>query len=103
METLTSPPLARIRLIRLAASASDETDRVPSQVGAHPPPLGARMKASWNAFWPAAFMTLSGWGGLLSKGIRYGAEAYQLLVRVAASACRATKALAPSRAALAAA
>src|SRR4051812_23693366 len=103
MLTLTSPPLARIRLIRVAASESDETARVPSQVGEQPPPLGARMNASWNAFRPVAFMTSTGSGGLLSKGIRYGAEAYQLVVRVAASACSATTALAPSIAALAAA
>jgi hypothetical protein len=86
IETLTSPPLARIRLIIAAASVSPETARVPSQVGLHPPPFGARMNASWNAFCPVAFMTSTGSGGLLSNGIRYGADAYQLLVRVAASA-----------------
>src|SRR3954451_20761454 len=83
METLTSPPLARIRLIIAAGSVSDETARVPSQVGVQPPPLGARMNASWNAFCPVAFMTSTGSGGLLSNGIRYGAEAYQLLVSMA--------------------
>src|SRR6266487_2707841 len=46
IDTLTSPPLPRIRPITLAASVSDETGRVPSQVGLHPPPLGARMNAS---------------------------------------------------------
>src|SRR4051812_24482223 len=90
-------------LIIVAASVSDETARVPSQVGEQPPPFGARMKASWNAFWPVAFMTSTGLGGLLSNGIRYGALAYQLLESVAASACRATTAPAPSSAALAAA
>ena len=49
---------------------SDETAAVPSHVGEQPPPLGARMKASWNAFWPVAFMTATGSGGLLSNGIR---------------------------------
>jgi hypothetical protein len=48
-------------------------------------------------------MTSTGSGGLLSNGIRYGAEAYQLLVSMAASACSATNALVPSIAALAAA
>src|SRR3954467_12399996 len=103
MLTLTSPPLARIRLIRVAASESDETARVPSQGGEQPPPSGARMNASWNAFWPVAFITSTGSGGLLSNGIRYGAEAYQLLGRGAGAACSATNALAPSMAALAAA
>src|SRR6185436_3208102 len=83
METLTSPPAARIRLMRAAASVSLDTARVPSQVGEQPPPLGARMNANWNAFWPVAFITVTGSGGLLSKGIRYGAEAYQLLVSAA--------------------
>ena len=54
----------------LAAVVSDETAWVPSQVGEQPPPLGARMKASWNAFWPVAFITSTGLGGLLSNGIR---------------------------------
>ena len=47
-ETETSPPLARMLLIRLATAVSDETGAVPPQVGVHPPP--ARMKASWNDF-----------------------------------------------------
>ena len=41
-----------------------------AQVAEQPPPLGARMKASWNAFCPVAFMTATGSGGLLSNGIR---------------------------------
>src|SRR5262245_51110717 len=81
METLTSPPWARIRPIRSAASVSDDTGRVPSQVGLQPPP--ERMNANWNAFWPVASMTVIGSGGALSNGIRYGAEAYQLSVSAA--------------------
>jgi hypothetical protein len=52
------------------AVVSDDTAWVPSQVGVQPPPFGARMKASWNAFWPVAFITSTGLGGLLSNGIR---------------------------------
>ena len=70
METLTSPPAARMRLMRSAACVSLLTARVPSQVGVQPPPLGARMNASWKAFCPVAFITVTGSGGLLSNGIR---------------------------------
>ncbi|GAA0647459.1 hypothetical protein GCM10010174_83470 [Kutzneria viridogrisea] len=59
---------------------------MPSQVGEQPPPLGARMNASWNAFWPVAAMTTVGSGGLLLCGIRYGADAYQLLLSAAGAA-----------------
>ncbi|GAA1969735.1 hypothetical protein GCM10009838_30550 [Catenulispora subtropica] len=52
---------------------------VPPHVGEQPPPSGARMKASWKAFWPVASMTAETSGGELSSGIRYGAEAYQVL------------------------
>src|SRR5438270_4322119 len=83
METLTSPPAPRMLPIIAAAVVSEETLVVPSQVGVHPPALGARMNASWNAFCPVAFMTATGSGGLLSNGIRYGAEGYQLLLRAA--------------------
>src|SRR6478609_5276472 len=50
---------------------------VPPQDGLQVLPW-ARMKASWNAFWPVASITAAASGGLLSSGIRYGAEAYQL-------------------------
>ena len=43
---------------------------MPPQVGEQPPPLGARMNASWNAFWPVASITAPASGGLLSNGIR---------------------------------
>src|SRR5438105_5363587 len=83
METLTSPPAPRMLLIIAVAVVSDETLVVPSHVGVHPPPFGARMNASWNAFCPVAFMTATGSGGLLSNGMRYGADAYQLLLSAA--------------------
>src|SRR6266540_3323288 len=85
MDTDTSPPLARIRPITAATAVSAETAAVPSQVGEQPPPLGARMKASWNAFCPLAFMTVTGSGGSLSSGIRYGAAAYQFEPRAPAA------------------
>ncbi len=53
-----------------ATAVSDDTGDVPSQVGLHPPPLGARMKASWNALRPVASMMALASGGLLSCGIR---------------------------------
>jgi hypothetical protein len=49
------------------------------------------MNASWNAFCPVAFMTVMASGGLLSKGIRYGAEAYQLLLSAALALCALTR------------
>src|SRR3954471_3747403 len=100
METETSPPLALIAEITLATAVSEETARVPSQVGLQPPPLGARMKASWNAFCPVAFMTVIGSGGSLSNGIRYGADAYQLLLSAALALCALTRptAVAPAAA-----
>ena len=70
METETSPPAARILLIVAATAVSEETGVVPPQVGVQPPPLGARMKASWKALRPVAFITSTGFGGLLSSGIR---------------------------------
>src|SRR6185312_3739767 len=57
---------------------------VPPQVAEQPPPLGARMNASWKAFCPVASMTVEMFGGELSSGIRYGAEAYQVLLSAAA-------------------
>src|SRR5579859_3660607 len=83
METETSPPAARIAEIVEATLVSLETGAVPPQVGVQPPPLGARMKASWKALRPVAAITSVGFGGLLSSGIRYGAAAYQLLPRAA--------------------
>src|SRR4051812_39071237 len=41
------------------------------------------MNASWNALSPVAFITVTGSGGLLLWGIRYGAAAYQLLLNAA--------------------
>ena len=49
MDTLTSPPLDRMRSMTFAASVSSTTDRLPSQVAVQPPAVGARMKASWKA------------------------------------------------------
>src|SRR5262245_45188787 len=83
---VTSPPCARTALMTLATAVSEETAAVPSQVGVQPPPLGARMKANSKAFWPVAAMTVVRLGGLLSSGMTYGAEPYQLLPSVAASA-----------------
>src|SRR5436190_21430404 len=59
---------------------SEPIGLVPPQVAEQPPPLGARMNASWKAFWPVASITVETFGGELSSGIRYGAEAYQLLL-----------------------
>jgi hypothetical protein len=57
-------------LVMTAATAvSEETAPLPSQVGVQPPPPGARMKASWKAFWPVAAMTVPMSGGLLSSGM----------------------------------
>jgi hypothetical protein len=67
-------------------AVSEETGAVPSQVGVQPPPLGARMKASSKAFCPVASMTAPRSGGVLSSGMTYGADPYQLPVRVAAAA-----------------
>ncbi len=44
------------------------------------------MNASSNAFWPVAAITVGRSGGLLSSGMTYGADPYQLLVSVAACA-----------------
>src|SRR3569833_4421311 len=77
-ETVTSPPFARMPSITDLACVSEETGCVPSQVGLHPPPFGARMKASWNDFCPVALMTGPRSGGLLSNGMTYGAAPYQL-------------------------
>src|SRR5439155_3210798 len=79
-------------LIRVCAWVSPLTARVPSHVAEQPPPLGARMKASWKVFCPVACMTARTSGGLLSKGITYGAAPYQLFdtaVVLAASAVTA--------------
>src|SRR5882762_4443226 len=99
METETSPPLARIVLTSAPAAVSEEIGEVPPQDGVQLPE--SRMKASWNAFWPVASMTAATSGGLLSSGMTYGAEAYQLFPSAAvagwpvtASAVRASTAAA---------
>src|SRR5882757_465151 len=99
METETSPPLARIAAITFATAVSEDTAAVPSHVGVQPPPLGARMNASWNAFSPVASMIAPASGGVLSSGMRYGAAAYQLLDRALAEAVAPSAWPAPSAAA----
>src|SRR5215475_518998 len=85
MEMETIPPAERTALITAPTAVSEETGAVPSQAGLQELPL-ARMKASSKAFCPDADMTVVRFGALLSSGITYGAEPYQLLVSVAACA-----------------
>src|SRR5689334_9406303 len=89
MEMETSPPALRMVLMTPATAVSEETGAVPSQAGLQPLPP-ARMKASSKAFCPVAAITVARLGGLLSSGITYGAEPYQLLVSVAACASGVT-------------
>src|SRR5262245_26325035 len=83
METETSPPAERLPLTIPETVVSEETAAVPSHVGVQPPPLGARMKASMNAFWPVLDIVVGRGGGRLSGGIGCGADPYQCLGRVA--------------------
>src|SRR5579859_3199066 len=82
-ETDTSPPAPRTVLMSEATAPSEPNGVVPSHVGLHPPPLGARMNASSNAFCPVAAITWLRSGGLLSRGMTYGAEPYQLVPNAA--------------------
>src|SRR3954451_3334454 len=100
METETSPPLALIAEITPATAVSDDTALVPPQVGLQPPPVGARMKASWNALRPVASMMAVGRGGLLSSGLRYGAAGYHWLLSALAETVAPLAWPAPSAAAV---